>query len=97
MLEVAEQVEDRRLHRHVEGRDRLVGDQERGRDRERPREPDPLALTAGELVRVAMPDLGPQPDTVEELDHAPIESRRARNAVQPERLADDLRRTSCAG
>jgi len=30
VLQVAQQVEDLRLHRDVEGRDRLVGDDQRG-------------------------------------------------------------------
>ena len=47
-----EQVEHRRLHRDVECRDRLVGDQQVGLERKRPRDADPLALAARELARV---------------------------------------------
>ena len=76
-----EQVEDRRLHRDVERRHGLVGDQERRRDRQRPGEADPLALAAGELVRVAVAQLAAQADLVEEL------GRRARRASRPPRDA----------
>ena len=50
-LEVLEQVEDLRLHRDVQRGDRLVGDDQLRVERERPRDPDPLPLTARELVR----------------------------------------------
>ena len=46
-----QQVDDLRLDRDVERRDRLVGDQELGLDDERPGDADALALPAGELVR----------------------------------------------
>ena len=52
-LEVLQQVEDLRLDRHVERRDRLVADDEVGLEDERPGDPDALALAAGELVRIA--------------------------------------------
>ena len=53
-LEVLEQVEDLRLHRDVERRHRLVADDQLRLQRERARDADPLALAAGELVRVAV-------------------------------------------
>ena len=90
LLQVAQQVEDGRLHGDVERRHRLVGDQQARRDAERPREADALALPARELVRVAVAQLGAQPDRVEELDHAPVERGAAGEPVQPQRLADDL-------
>ena len=52
-LQVGEQVEHLRLYRHVQRRHRLVADDERRLDRERARDPDPLPLAAGELVRIA--------------------------------------------
>ena len=48
----AHEVEDLRLNRDVERRDGLVGDDELRIERERTREADPLALAAGELVRI---------------------------------------------
>ncbi len=51
-LQVREQVDDLRAHRDVERRDRLVGNDEFRRDRERARDPDALALAAGERMRI---------------------------------------------
>ena len=73
-LEVAQQVEDLRLDRDVERRDRLVGDQQLGLERERAGDADPLALAAGELVRVAVVVLGVQPDRLHQLLHARLRS-----------------------
>ena len=53
-LQLAEQLEHARLHRDVERRGRLVGDQQLGLERERAREARALPLPAGELVRVAV-------------------------------------------
>ena len=51
LLEVFHQVEDLRLHRHVERRGRLVAYQEFRVGRQGPRDRDPLPLPAGEFVR----------------------------------------------
>ena len=53
LLQVLDQIEHLRLHRHVERRDRLVGDDEVRLDGERAGDADALALAAGELVREA--------------------------------------------
>ncbi len=53
-LQVAQEVQDLRLDRHVERRDGLVADDEPRVRGERPREADALALAARELVRVAL-------------------------------------------
>ena len=52
LLQVEHQVEDPDPDRDVEHRDRLVGDDHRGLDRERARDRDALALPARQLVRV---------------------------------------------
>ena len=52
--EVAEELQDLRLHGHVERRRRLVGDQELGIAGQRGRDHDALALAAGELVRIGL-------------------------------------------
>ncbi|MGX1154842.1 hypothetical protein RKD39_002420 [Streptomyces albogriseolus] len=54
LLEVLEQVEDLRLDRHVQGRGRLVGDQQVGVADQRHGDHGALAHTAGELVRVVV-------------------------------------------
>ena len=51
LLQLAEQLEHARLHRHVEGARRLVGDEQLRVERERPRERGALTLPAGQLVR----------------------------------------------
>ena len=53
VLQRLEQVDDLRLDRDVERGDRLVRDDEVRVDGERAGDADPLALAAGELVRVA--------------------------------------------
>src|SRR6266566_1024862 len=52
LLQFRKQIDDLRLDRHIERRYRLVADNELRRHRKRARNPDPLTLTAGELVRV---------------------------------------------
>ena len=56
--------------------------------RDRPREADPLALAARELVRVAVRGVGRQPHDLEDLADARIGLGSARDAVDAERLAD---------
>ena len=51
VLQLVEQVDHLRLDRDVERRDRLVEQDQLRVDRERARDPDALALAAGELVR----------------------------------------------
>ncbi len=53
-LHAAEQPDDLRLHRHVEGRGRLVGHQQARIERQRQRDHRALQHAAGELVRVVV-------------------------------------------
>src|SRR5262245_28938906 len=53
-LELEEDSEDLSAYRRVEHRDRLVADQAVGLEHEGGRDRDPLALAAGQLVRVAV-------------------------------------------
>ena len=67
-LEVLEQVEHLRLHRHVERRHRLVADDDLGVEHERPGDRDALGLAAGELVGAAVHRrVGVDADVVEHL------------------------------
>ena len=95
--QVAHQVEHGGLHRDVQGRDRLVRDQQARVDAERPGQADALPLAAGELVRVAEPQLRPEPDGVEELDDAPVDLGAPGQPVEADRLPDDLCSRSCVG
>ena len=65
-LQVLEQVDDLRLDRYVERADRLVAHDELGVQRKSARDPDPLALTAGELVREPVGDVGAQADLAQQ-------------------------------
>ena len=88
-LQVAQKRQHLVLDQHVERRDRLVAHDEVGRERERPRDRDALALTARQLGRIAAQHRLRQRDVVEQLPHA----RRAllgRSAlVEVEGLGDD--------
>ena len=89
LLQVLEQVEDLRLHRDVERRDRLVADDQLRVDRERARDADALALAAGELVREAVVVLGVEADDLEQLLHAALVLGGGAELVHLERLRDD--------
>ena len=54
LLQVLQELEDLRADRHIERRDRLVGDEHAGAQRQRARNRDALALAAAELVRIAV-------------------------------------------
>ena len=88
-LQVLHQVDDLRLHRDVERRDRLVADDEARLDGERARDADALALAAGEFVRIARHVFGAQPDFVEQLPHARVGGGALGDLVDREPFADD--------
>ena len=89
-LQLAQQVQHLRLDRHVQRGHGLVGDQQLRAERQGAGDADPLALAAGELVRVAVVVLGVQPDRV----HQPLHLLPALRpvlvqAVNRKRLGDD--------
>ena len=88
-LQLLQQVQDLRLDRDVERRDRLVGDQELRLDGQRPGDPDPLPLPAGELVRVAPGMVGMQADQLEQLADPRAPGGTFGELVGIERLAED--------
>ena len=69
VLQVEQQVDDLRLDRDVERRDRLVGDDQRRVERERAGDADALPLAAGEGVREAVHVGRRQLHQVEQLAH----------------------------
>ena len=88
LLQGAHQVDDLRLDRHVERRDGLVGHDQLGLDGERAGDRQPLALAAGEFVRIAAGVLGAQSDQFQELADAGLARRFALGkAMQHQRLA----------
>ena len=54
VLQILQQVHHLCLYRDIERRDRLVTDDHLRLQRQRAGDADPLALTAGELVRIAV-------------------------------------------
>ena len=97
LLQVLEQVEDLRLDRDVERRDRLVADDQLRVQRERARDPDALALAARELVRVAVREARVEADDVEQLAHARRARRAASRCCGRRAARRRCRRPSCAG
>ena len=76
-LEPLQQLQDDDLHRHVKRGGRLVEDQQIGLDRDRARDADAGALTAGELMRKAGQQFKRQPAAARRLfDFAAAGSRR---------------------
>ena len=95
--EVAHEVEDLGLHRDVERRGRLVGDQQPRVARDRLGDHRALTLAAGELVRVRVERLQRvgQLDQVEQLERARLRRARRDAEVDAQRL-DDLRARRCS-
>ena len=90
-LQVLQQVDDLRLNGHVQRRHRLVADDEIGVDRKRPSDADALPLTAAELVRIAAErGTALKPDDVQQLLHPLLPLRAVGQAVNEQRLADDV-------
>ena len=84
-LQFGEQVEHPEADRHVEHRDRLVGDQQRRPRRERPGDRDALTLSAGELVRTPLDEVGREPHAVEQAVHLVVDLRLRHDVVQAQR------------
>src|SRR4051794_6573603 len=89
VLELLEQVDDLRLDRDVEGRDRLVGDDEVGIQRKRAREADALTLPTGELVRIPARSVRGKADRSQQIAHARAGLPTRGQSVHAQRLTDD--------
>ena len=66
-LQVFEQVHHAGLDADVQRRDRLVEHEQLRIERQRPRDPDTLALATGELVRETPGVIGRETDEIEQL------------------------------
>ena len=86
-LEILEQVDDLGLDGNVQGRNRLIGDDQLGVEGQRPRNADPLTLAAAELVGVAPQVLGVQSDPCQQIDRPLFELRAGCHSVDFEGLA----------
>ena len=98
LAQLVEQVEDRRLHRHVERRHRLVGDEDVGTQREGARDRDALPLPAGELPRVGADSavrLSPTRSSRSPASRVDLVARH--DVVHAQQLLQHLRRRSAAG
>src|SRR5579859_2809816 len=89
-LEITEQIQNLRLDRYVEGRDRFVADDELWVEHERPRDADPLALAAAELVRVTPGVLGAKADQGHDLADRDVALGIRADIVDDESFADDV-------
>ena len=91
-LQLAQQVDDLRLHRHVERGGRLVEDEEAWLEDHGAGDGDALALAPGEFVWIAIAERGIQSHLPQCLvDETVTRRRRGADAVDAEAFADDLR------
>src|SRR6185437_9232949 len=89
-LQLLQQLEHRRLHRHVERRGDLVADQEVGPRGQGAGDGDALALAAGELDREAVAEAGRQLHPLEQLADLPV-------GLGPGQAAEDTERPDDRG
>src|SRR6202790_1472191 len=96
-LQVDQEIDHLGLDRYVERRHRLVAHDQARTERERARDADALALTAGKLMRKILHLVGSQAHLLEQLGN-PLALFVARGeAVDAERLADDIARPHTRG
>ncbi|CUJ66849.1 Uncharacterised protein [Achromobacter ruhlandii] len=89
-LQVQQQVDDLRLDRHVQGRDRFVGDHHLGVQRQGARDADALALAAREFMRIAVDHLWREAALVHQPAHPLLRRRAAGHAVDQQRFHDGI-------
>ena len=89
VLQLAEQVQDLRLDRDIEGGDGFVADDQFRLRRQRSRDADPLALAARELVREERRLFGPEADAVEKFGDAQVPPGGVADFHEVHRLAHD--------
>src|SRR5665647_314683 len=89
-LEVGKEVEHRCLHGHIEGARRLVGYQHGGVGEQGPCDADALALTAGQLVRVAPGNLRTEAHLVQPCGDPGSQVASTLPRSQPQRLTDHV-------
>src|SRR5712692_9216544 len=89
-LELDEEVQYLRLNRHIQSRDRLVGNHQLGLDDQCARDADPLALAAGELMRIAADRFRRQSDQVQHLPDPTVAIPSRGKSVSAESFGDDV-------
>ena len=91
LLQILKQIEDLRLHRDVERRDRLIADEEIGAERQGAGDADALALAARKAVRVARQEARIEADRLHQGFHdLSCAGTACRDLVDLERLAEDV-------
>src|SRR5580704_14286165 len=90
LLDIAEEIEDLALDRHVERRERLVGHDELRCRRQRPRDGDALALAAREFMRVAVERIRRQADLLDERGGPRAALVFRADPLDAQRLGDDV-------
>ena len=90
VLQILQEIDDLGLDGDVQGRDRLVADDERRIDTQGPGDPDALALAAAELVGVPVDGAGRHADTGEQLFRARRRSGAPPHPGHAQALADGL-------
>ena len=88
-LQILEQVDDLRLNRHVQGRDRFIAHDQLRVQRQGARNADPLALAPGKFMRVPRVMIRPQAHAVEKLTHPLRQIPAFGQVMDLERLAHD--------
>ena len=89
LLKVLQEVYDLRLNRNVERRNRFVENEERGLDRKRARDSDPLALAAREFMGMAVEGVRVETNHLEQMNDSLFFFAAARETMYFNTLADD--------
>src|SRR6185369_7415512 len=88
-LQVLQQVDDLRLYRNVERRDRLVRNDHLRVERERTGYADALTLTAGKLMGITVVVLRVESGKLEQVLNGALNAVRGLYVLNPERRPDD--------
>jgi hypothetical protein len=88
-LQPLHQVQHLRPDGHIQRRDRLIGHDQARVQGQRPRQPDPLPLPAGELVRVPLDRVAGQADLAQQLEHPLLLLLGTAEPLNKQRLPDD--------
>ncbi len=86
-MQLRQQVEDLRLHRHVQRRRGFIQQQHLWLEDQRPGDRHALALTSGELVRKAIAKGTVQPDSIQQAVHPAVP---VADAVNMQRLLENI-------
>ena len=89
-LQIEQEIQDLGLHRHVQGRDGLIGNHQARVQGQRPGDADALSLASAEGVREAAHVLGPEPDAAQEIRHVRLTLVAILHAVHQQRLPDEI-------